>query len=183
MFHKVPHTFMQQFLMGIPEMQRFPLRLQAISASKFEGSPNRFEGHRLTPSAIKKPHRPPLCRGRRAVVLDPHQVGSARCAPPPGSPNITKRDAGVMLCVRRPSCGVQLLSASFYPVHLPHNVADMIDQGRLVPSFLSHLEIIMRTGIIFTVHKHSAHCNYGLTVPQEKNTFLLPILAPDIRLQ
>jgi hypothetical protein len=76
MFHKVPHAFMERFLMGIPEMQRFPLRLQAISASKFEGSPNRFEGHRLTPSAIKKPHRFPLCRGRHAVVLDPRKVGS-----------------------------------------------------------------------------------------------------------
>ena len=62
---------MQHFLMGIPEMQRFPLRLQAISTSKFEGSPNRFEGHGLTPSAIKKPPRPPLCQGGRAVVLDP----------------------------------------------------------------------------------------------------------------
>jgi hypothetical protein len=76
MFHKVPHAFMKHVLMGIPEMQRFPLRLQAISASKFEDSSNRFEGHSFTPSAIKKPHRPPLCRGRRAVVLDPHQVGS-----------------------------------------------------------------------------------------------------------
>ena len=53
MFHKVPHAFVEHFLMGIPEMQRFPLRLQAISASKFEGSPNRFEGHRETPSVIK----------------------------------------------------------------------------------------------------------------------------------
>ena len=76
MFHKVPHAFVEHFLMGIPEMQRFPLRLLAISASKFEGSPNRFEGHKDTPSVIKKPHRPPLCRGRRAVVLDPHEVGS-----------------------------------------------------------------------------------------------------------
>ena len=54
----------------------------------------------------------------------------------------------------------------------------MIDQGRLVPSFLSHLKIIMCTGIIFTVHKHSRYCSYGLAVPQEKNTFLLPILVP-----
>jgi hypothetical protein len=76
MFDKVLHAFMQRFLMRVPEMQRFPFRLLAISASKFEDSPNRFEGHRLTPSAIKKPHRPPLCRGRRAVVLDPHKVGS-----------------------------------------------------------------------------------------------------------
>jgi hypothetical protein len=67
---------MEHFLMGIPEMQRFSLRLQAISASKFEGSSNRFEGHGHTPSAIKKPHRPPSRRGKRAVVLDPHQVGS-----------------------------------------------------------------------------------------------------------
>ena len=76
MFHKVLHAFMQHFLMGVPEMQRFALRLQAISTSKFEGSPNRFEGHKFTPSAIKKPHRPPLYRGRRAVVLDPRKVGS-----------------------------------------------------------------------------------------------------------
>ena len=88
-----------------------------------------------------------------------------------------------MLCVRKPSCGVQLLSSSLYPAHLPRNIADMIDQGRLVPSFLSHLKIIMCTGIIFTVHKHSGYCNYGLVVPQEKNTFLLPILVPDIWLK
>lgn len=62
--------------MGIPEVQRFSLRLQAISASKFEGSPNRFEGHSRMPPAIKKPHRPPSRRGKRAVVLDPHQAGS-----------------------------------------------------------------------------------------------------------
>ena len=67
---------MQNFLMSIPEMQRFAFRLKAISASEFEGSPNRVEGHGLTPSAIKKPHRPPPCRGSRAVVLDPHEVGS-----------------------------------------------------------------------------------------------------------
>jgi hypothetical protein len=78
---------------------------------------------------------------------------------------------------------VQLLSSSLYPAYLPCDVADMIDQGRLVPSLLSHLEIIMCTGIIFTVHKHSGYCNYGLAVPQEKNTFLSPILAPDIWLK
>ena len=88
-----------------------------------------------------------------------------------------------MLCVRKPSCGVQLLSSSLYPAYLPRNFADMIDQGRLVPSFLSHLKIIMCTGIIFTVHKHSGYCSYGLAVPQEKNTFLLPILVPDIWLK
>ena len=89
----------------------------------------------------------------------------------------------MILCVRRPPCEAQLLSSSLYPAHLPHDVADMIDQGRLVPSFLSHLEIIMCTGIIFTVHKHSRYCIYGLAVPQEKNTFLLPILASDIWLK
>jgi hypothetical protein len=88
-----------------------------------------------------------------------------------------------MLCVRKPSCGVQLLSSSLYPAHLPRNIADMIDQGRLVPSFLSHLKIIMCTGIILTVHKHSGHCNYGLAISQEKNTFLLPILVPDVWLK
>ena len=107
----------------------------------------------------------------------------ARRAPPPGSPNITKRDAGTILCVRRPSCGVQWLSSSLYSAHLPRDIADMIDQGRLVPSFLSHLKIIMCTGIIFTVHKHSEYCNYGLAILQEKNTFLLPILVPDIWLK
>jgi hypothetical protein len=76
MFHKVLHAFMQRFLMRVPEMQRFGFRLLAISASKFERSPNHFEGHTLAPSGIKKPHRPPLCWGRRAVVPDPHQVGS-----------------------------------------------------------------------------------------------------------
>ncbi len=67
---------MQRFLMSIPEMQRFTFRLEAISASEFEGSPNRVEGHKPAPSAIKKPPRPPPCQGRRAVVLDPHEVGS-----------------------------------------------------------------------------------------------------------
>ena len=42
---------MQYFLMSVPEMERFAFRLEAISASKFERSPNRFEGHRLLPSA------------------------------------------------------------------------------------------------------------------------------------
>src|SRR5262247_3096452 len=93
----------------------------------------------------------------------------ARCAPPPGSPNITKRDAGVILCVRRPSCEAQWLSSSNYPARLPRDVADMIDQGRLVPSFLSHFETIMCTGLIFTVRKHSRYCSHGLVVPQEKN--------------
>jgi len=55
----------------------------------------------------------------------------------------------------------------------------MIDQGRLVPSFLSHLETIKYTGLIFTVRKYSRYCSHGLAVSQEKNTFLLPILAPD----
>jgi hypothetical protein len=59
----------------------------------------------------------------------------------------------------------------------------MIDQGRLVPSFLSHLKMSMYTGIIFTVHKRSRHCSYGLAIPQEKNTFLIPILALATRLQ
>jgi hypothetical protein len=56
----------------------------------------------------------------------------------------------------------------------------MIDQGRLVPSFLSHLETIMCTGLIFTVRKYSGYCSHGLVVPQGKNTFLLPIMAPDM---
>jgi len=89
----------------------------------------------------------------------------------------------VILCVRRPARGVQLPSSSFYPAYLPRNIADKIDQGRLVPSFLSHLKIIMCTGIIFTVHKHSGYCIYRLTVSQEKNTFLLPIPALDVWLQ
>ena len=46
MFHKVPHAFMQRILVSIPEMQRFAFRLEAISASEFERSHNRFEGHR-----------------------------------------------------------------------------------------------------------------------------------------
>jgi hypothetical protein len=56
----------------------------------------------------------------------------------------------------------------------------MIDQGRLVPSFLSHLETIICTGLIFTVRKYSRYCSHGLVVPQEKNAFLLPILASDM---
>ena len=57
-------------------------------------------------------------------------------------------------------------------------VADMVDQGRLVPSFLSYLKISMCTGRIFTVHKHSYYCSYGPGGAQEKNTFLLPMLVP-----
>ena len=88
MFHKVPHAFMERFLMRIPEMQRFPLRLQAISASKFEGSPNRFEGHRLTPSAIK--NRIALrCAGEDVRSFSTLIRWEARRAPPPGFPNIT----------------------------------------------------------------------------------------------
>jgi len=154
MFHKVPHAFMEHFLMSIPEMQRFSLRLQAISASKFEGSPNRFEGHKFTPSAIKN-RIAPRCAGEDVRSYSTLVRREARRAPPPDSPNITKRDAGVILRVRRPSCGVRLLSSSLYPAHLPHDVADMIDQGRLVPSFLSHLETIKYTGLIFTVRKYS----------------------------
>ena len=56
----------------------------------------------------------------------------------------------------------------------------MIDQGRLVPSFLSHLESVMGTGLLFTVRKYLRYCSHGLAVPQEKNTFLLPILVPDM---
>ena len=89
----------------------------------------------------------------------------------------------MILYVHRPSCGVQLLSSSLYPAYLLRDVADKIDQGRLVPSFLSHLKIIMCTGIIFTVHKHSRYCSHGLAVSQEKNTFLLPILVSDVWLK
>jgi hypothetical protein len=67
---------MQYFLMRVPEMERFAFRLKAISASEFERSPHRVEGHKFAPSGAKKPHRPPPYRGRRAVVLDPHEVGS-----------------------------------------------------------------------------------------------------------
>ena len=67
---------MQYFLMRVPEMKRFAFRLKAISASEFERSPHRVEGHKFAPSGAKKPHRPPLCRGKRAVALDPHEVGS-----------------------------------------------------------------------------------------------------------
>jgi hypothetical protein len=72
-----------------------------------------------------------------------------------------------------------LLASSLYPAYLSRNVADMVDQGRLVPSFLSYLKISMCTGTIFTVHKRSYYCSYGPGGAQEKNTSLLPILAPD----
>src|SRR5262249_22032593 len=75
MFHKVPHAFMEHFLMGIPEMQRFPLRLQAISASKFEGSPNRFEGHRLTPYSHKKTASPSAVPGKTCGRSRPSSGG------------------------------------------------------------------------------------------------------------
>jgi hypothetical protein len=38
----------------------------------------------------------------------------------------------------------------------------------------------MYTGLIFTVHKYPQYCSHGLAVPQVKNAFLLPILAPDM---
>jgi hypothetical protein len=52
---------------GIPEMQRFTFRLQAISASEFERSPNRVEGYGATPSVIKKPPRP-RCAGEEEIL-------------------------------------------------------------------------------------------------------------------
>ena len=175
MFYKVPHAFMQRFLMSVPEMQRFPFRLQAISASKFEGSPNRFEGHRLTPSAIKN-RIAPRCAGESVRSYSTLIRWEARCAPPPGSPNITRHDAGMILCIRRLSCEVQSLSSGFYPAYLLRNVADMIDQGRLVPSFLSHLEITMCTG-------QSSRCRniseiVALRLQCRKRKALLPILVP-----
>jgi hypothetical protein len=54
--------------------------------------------------------------------------------------------------IRRLACEVQSLSLSRCPAYLARHTADMIDQGRLVPSFFSHLETIMYTGIAFTVH-------------------------------
>ena len=58
----------------------------------------------------------------------------------------------MIMCIRRLACEVQSLSLSHSPAYLARHIADMIDQGRLVPSFLSHLETIMYTGIAFTVH-------------------------------
>jgi hypothetical protein len=58
------------------------------------------------------------------------------------------------MCIRRLTCKAQSLFLSHYPAYLARHIADMIDQGRLVPSFLSPLETIMYTGIAFTVHEH-----------------------------
>jgi hypothetical protein len=54
--------------------------------------------------------------------------------------------------IRRLACEVRSLSPSCSPAYLAHHIADMIDQGRLVPSLFSHLKTIMYTGITFTVH-------------------------------
>ena len=70
----------------------------------------------------------------------------ARCAPPPGSPSLTECNTGVIVCVRKFPCKVQKLSSSICPAYFPRDIADMIDQGRLVPSFLSYLETTMCTG-------------------------------------
>jgi len=86
---------MQHFLMSIPEMQRFAFRLRRFLPVNLRVLPtvSRAMGLLLH---HKKPHRPPPCRGKRAVVLDPHEVG-ARRAPPPGFPSLTKYGVGVMI--------------------------------------------------------------------------------------
>jgi hypothetical protein len=65
---------------------------------------------------------------------------AASSAPPPDSPSLTKYNVGMLVCVHKSPYKVQKLSSSLCPAYCPHDIASMIDQGLLVPSFLSYLE-------------------------------------------